>query len=155
MCCWGGGGRHCLVLRGTRVPPSCKREPTKIGVLPRSVGMRTPTECGRTLTRRCRSCLLQKQRVLSSKSSHLSWFSRSLLGLGGPPPAATFSLIAQSNTAINISTLGLPPFLWSFLSLCIISSINLRLKTFTFSGCKSDAWWILEILDMFASHNLI
>ena len=33
MFSWGGGGRQCLVLRGTRVPPSCKWEGTETGIL--------------------------------------------------------------------------------------------------------------------------
>ena len=46
----GRRGRQCLVLRGTTVSRSCKWAPTKRGVLPRSGGMRTPPERGRTLS---------------------------------------------------------------------------------------------------------
>ena len=38
-----------LVLRGTRLPPSCKWALAEIGVLRVPVGMRTPTETRRTL----------------------------------------------------------------------------------------------------------
>ena len=58
MCSWGGGGRQCLVLRGTRVPPSCKWEPAKRGRLPVPGGMRTPPGTGRRLPSYCRSTLV-------------------------------------------------------------------------------------------------
>ena len=58
MCCWGGGGRQCLVLRGTRVPPSCRWEPAKRGHLPVPGGMRTPPGTGRRLPSYCRSTLV-------------------------------------------------------------------------------------------------
>ena len=45
------------------------------------------TECGRTLSRGCRRCLLPKAMHFIIK---LIKFNRSLLGLGGPPPDATF-----------------------------------------------------------------
>ena len=42
MCSWGGGGRQCLVLRGTRVPPSCQWGGWKRGILRGQTGMRIP-----------------------------------------------------------------------------------------------------------------
>ena len=63
MCCWGGGGRQCLVLRGTRVPPSCKWEPVKRGRLPVPGGMRRPPGTGRLPSSYCSSCLVDKAMI--------------------------------------------------------------------------------------------
>ena len=68
MCYCGGGGRQCLVLRGTRVPPSCKWGGTEIGPLLAQIGRRGPTGARRGLPSWGRSCLVYMQRCLSSKS---------------------------------------------------------------------------------------
>ena len=59
MFSWGGGGRQCLVLRGTRVPPSCKWEGTETGILLAQTGMRIPVWARRILPSWGRSCLVQ------------------------------------------------------------------------------------------------
>ena len=64
----GRGGRQCLVLRGTRVPPSCKWGGTEIGPLLAQIGRRGPTGARRGLPSWGRSCLVYMQRCLSSKS---------------------------------------------------------------------------------------
>ena len=63
--------------------------------------MRTPTECGRTLSSWCRSSLLHEQWFLWSKSSYLLWYNRSLLRLGGASPAATIFIIHSSRHCLN------------------------------------------------------
>ena len=63
MFSWGGGGRQCLVLRGTRVPPSCKWEPVKRGRLPVPGGMRRPPGTGRLPSSYCSSCLVDKAMI--------------------------------------------------------------------------------------------
>ena len=63
MCSWGGGGRQCLVLRGTRVPPSCKWEPVKRGRLPVPGGMRRPPGTGRLPSSYWSSCLVDKAMI--------------------------------------------------------------------------------------------
>ena len=45
----GRVGRQCLVLRGTRVPPSCKWGGTEIGPLLAQIGRRGPTGARRGL----------------------------------------------------------------------------------------------------------
>ena len=107
MFSWGGGGRQCLVLRGTRVPPSCKWEGTETGILLAQTGMRIPVWARRILPSWGRSCLVHIQCVLSSETLKTSSCKRSLLELGGSSPAGIKSSIlwrdSHKQQAITIS----------------------------------------------------
>ena len=69
---WRGGGSRCLVLRGTRVPPSCQWAPVGGGILPPPGGMRIPPGGGRIRSPLGGKLLLFFQCFLSSRWSKSS-----------------------------------------------------------------------------------
>ena len=89
MWSWGGGGRQCLVLRGTRVPPSCKWGGTEIGPLLAQIGRRGPTGARRGLPTAEGASSNICSGVYHPNHYKLSIHSRSLLELGGSTPAST------------------------------------------------------------------
>ena len=68
MCIWAGGGRQCLVLRGTTVSPSCQWGGWKRGLLRAQRGMSSPIGSRRSLPSWGRGFLAHMPCFLSSKT---------------------------------------------------------------------------------------